>query len=105
VDNGNGHRQRQRHSQRDSWCLHRDVRGPDGHNPAVKKDVKITVTKEETATVYTGPTVILNGGNVTLSATLKTDGANRRPHGGLYARRRSAAARRSPPASPVVRWR
>jgi len=46
----------------------------DGHNPPVKKDVKITVTKEETATVYTGPTVILNGGNVTLSATLKEDG-------------------------------
>ena len=61
----------------------------DGHNPPVKKDVKITVTKEETATVYTGPTVILNGGNATLSATLKEDGigADRRPHGGLHARR------------------
>jgi FtsP/CotA-like multicopper oxidase with cupredoxin domain len=46
----------------------------DGHNPAVKKDVQITVTKEETATAYTGPTVILNGGNVTLSASLKEDG-------------------------------
>jgi FtsP/CotA-like multicopper oxidase with cupredoxin domain len=46
----------------------------DGHNPAVKKDVKITVTREETVTVYTGPTVILNGGSVLLSATLKEDG-------------------------------
>src|SRR4029077_20918700 len=46
----------------------------DGHNAPVKKDVKITVTKEETVTVYTGPTVILNGASVTLSATLKEDG-------------------------------
>lgn len=46
----------------------------DGHNPPVKKDVKITVTREETTVAYTGPTVMLNGGNVTLSATLKEDG-------------------------------
>ncbi|MEO6235644.1 MAG: multicopper oxidase domain-containing protein [Vicinamibacterales bacterium] len=46
----------------------------DGHNPAVKKTVQITVTKEETTLTYTGPTVILNGGNVTLSAVLKEDG-------------------------------
>jgi FtsP/CotA-like multicopper oxidase with cupredoxin domain len=46
----------------------------DGHNPAVSKTVQITVTREETATVYTGPTVILNGGNATLSATLNEDG-------------------------------
>src|SRR5258706_6443962 len=46
----------------------------DGHNPAVTKTVQITVTKEETTLTYTGPTVILNGGNVTLSAALKEDG-------------------------------
>jgi hypothetical protein len=33
-----------------------------------------TVTKEETTTTYTGPTVIANGGATTLSATLKEDG-------------------------------
>jgi len=33
-----------------------------------------TVSKEETTTSYTGPTVIANGGNTTLTATLKEDG-------------------------------
>jgi FtsP/CotA-like multicopper oxidase with cupredoxin domain len=46
----------------------------DGHNPAVKKTVQITVTKEETTLTYTGPTVFLNGGNALLSAVLKEDG-------------------------------
>jgi hypothetical protein len=47
----------------------------DSHNPPVKKDVQITVTKEETTLTYNGPTVILNGGNVTLSALLQEDGS------------------------------
>ena len=45
----------------------------DGHNPPVTATVEITVTKEETTLTYTGPTVILNGGNVTLSALLTED--------------------------------
>ena len=45
----------------------------DGHNPPVTATVQITVTKEETTLTYTGPTVILNGGNVTLSALLTED--------------------------------
>ena len=46
----------------------------DGNNPPVTGTVKITVTREETTTTYTGPTVILNASNVTLSAVLKEDG-------------------------------
>ncbi len=34
-----------------------------------------TITREETATTYTGPTVIANGANTTFSAVLKEDGA------------------------------
>jgi hypothetical protein len=34
-----------------------------------------TITREETATAYTGPTVIANGANTTFSAVLKEDGA------------------------------
>jgi DNA-binding beta-propeller fold protein YncE len=34
-----------------------------------------TITGEETATTYTGPTVIANGANTTFSAVLKEDGA------------------------------
>jgi hypothetical protein len=34
-----------------------------------------TVSREETATAYTGPTVIANGANTTFSAVLKEDGA------------------------------
>jgi FtsP/CotA-like multicopper oxidase with cupredoxin domain len=45
----------------------------DGHNPPVSKTVQITVTKEQTTLTYTGPTVILNGANATLSATLLED--------------------------------
>jgi hypothetical protein len=43
-------------------------------NAPVSGTVKITVTKEETTLMYAGPTAILNGGNVTLSAVLKEDG-------------------------------
>ena len=46
----------------------------DGVNPPVTGLVQITVTKEETTLSYTGPTVILNGANATLSAVLKEDG-------------------------------
>lgn len=46
----------------------------DGNNPPVTGTVKITVTREETTTTYTGPAVILNGSTVTLSAALKEDG-------------------------------
>jgi hypothetical protein len=37
-------------------------------------DVTFTVTKEETTTTYTGPTVIANGQPVTLTATVLEDG-------------------------------
>lgn len=40
----------------------------------MKKTVQIIVTREETVSAYTGPTVILNGGSATLSASLKEDG-------------------------------
>lgn len=36
----------------------------------------LTVTLEESTTTYTGPTVIANGGSVTLTATFEEDGAN-----------------------------
>jgi hypothetical protein len=36
----------------------------------------LTVTLEESTTTYTGPTVIANGGPVTLTATFEEDGAN-----------------------------
>jgi hypothetical protein len=45
----------------------------DGHNPDVNGDVNITVEKETTILTYTGPTVILNGGLVTMTATLVED--------------------------------
>jgi FtsP/CotA-like multicopper oxidase with cupredoxin domain len=45
----------------------------DGINPPATADVQITVTKEQTTLTYTGPTVILNGGNATLSALLTED--------------------------------
>jgi FtsP/CotA-like multicopper oxidase with cupredoxin domain len=45
----------------------------DGNNPPVNGTLTINVTKEETGLVYTGPTVILNGGNLTLSAVLKEE--------------------------------
>jgi hypothetical protein len=45
----------------------------DGNNPPVNGTLTITVTKEETGLVYTGPTVILNGGNLTMSAVLKEE--------------------------------
>jgi FtsP/CotA-like multicopper oxidase with cupredoxin domain len=45
----------------------------DGHNAPVTATVEITVTKEETTLAYTGPTVILNGGNVTVTALLTED--------------------------------
>jgi FtsP/CotA-like multicopper oxidase with cupredoxin domain len=46
----------------------------DGIAPPVEGTVDITVTKEETTLDYTGPTVILNGGNATMSALLREDG-------------------------------
>jgi len=46
----------------------------DGIAPPVTGTVDITVTKEETTTVYTGPTVILNGANVTMKGLLREDG-------------------------------
>ena len=45
----------------------------DPYNPPVSKTVEITVTKEETGLTYTGPTVILQGANATLSAVLKEE--------------------------------
>jgi hypothetical protein len=46
----------------------------DGHNPAVTGTLKVTITKEQSALVYTGRTVIANGLPVTLSARLLEDG-------------------------------
>ena len=47
----------------------------DGHHALpVTAIVQITVTREETATTYTGPTAILSGSPVTLTATLLEDG-------------------------------
>jgi len=46
----------------------------DQHNPVVSDTVEITVTREETATTYTGPKVIAQGFPVTLTATLLEDG-------------------------------
>ena len=47
----------------------------DHHAPPVTATLTITVTREETTTTYTGPTVILVGGSgVTLTATLLEDG-------------------------------
>jgi FtsP/CotA-like multicopper oxidase with cupredoxin domain len=45
----------------------------DGHNPPVNGDVQITIIKETTTLQYTGPTVILNGSNATMSALLLED--------------------------------
>lgn len=45
----------------------------DGHNDPVNGTVEITIIKETTTLEYTGPTVILNGGNVTLSGLLLED--------------------------------
>jgi FtsP/CotA-like multicopper oxidase with cupredoxin domain len=45
----------------------------DGHNPPVSANVEITVIKETTTLNYTGPTVILNGSNATLSGLLLED--------------------------------
>jgi FtsP/CotA-like multicopper oxidase with cupredoxin domain len=45
----------------------------DGHNAPVSATVEITVIKETTVLTYTGPTVILNGANATLSAQLLED--------------------------------
>jgi hypothetical protein len=45
----------------------------DGTNPPVSATVQITVTKEQTATVYTGPLVIANGLPVTLAGNLFED--------------------------------
>jgi uncharacterized repeat protein (TIGR01451 family) len=46
----------------------------DQHNPPVSDTVEITVTREETTTTYTGPTVIAQNFPVTLTATLLEDG-------------------------------
>jgi uncharacterized repeat protein (TIGR01451 family) len=46
----------------------------DQHNPVVSDTVQITVTREETTTTYTGPTVIAQGFPVTLTARLLEDG-------------------------------
>jgi FtsP/CotA-like multicopper oxidase with cupredoxin domain len=45
----------------------------DGHNDPVSGTVEITVIKETTTLEYTGPTVILGGASVTLSAQLLED--------------------------------
>lgn len=45
----------------------------DGHNDPVTATVEITITKETTVLTYIGPTVILNGSNVTLSGQLLED--------------------------------
>jgi hypothetical protein len=41
----------------------------------VTQTVEITVTREETATAYTGPTVVLAGSTTTLTATVREDGS------------------------------
>jgi uncharacterized repeat protein (TIGR01451 family) len=46
----------------------------DSHNTAVSATVTITVNAEETTTTYTGPTTILQGKPVTLTANLLEDG-------------------------------
>ena len=46
----------------------------DQHNTPVSDTVQITVTREETTTTYTGPTVIAQNFPVTLTATLLEDG-------------------------------
>ncbi len=46
----------------------------DQHNAPVSSTVQITVTREETVTTYTGPTVIAQNFPVTLTATLLEDG-------------------------------
>jgi WD40 repeat protein len=46
-----------------------------GNDQASSDSTGFTITKEETATSYTGPTVIANGANTTFSAVLKEDGA------------------------------
>jgi FtsP/CotA-like multicopper oxidase with cupredoxin domain len=45
----------------------------DGHNDPVSGTVEITIIKETTTLEYTGPTVILNGSNATLSGLLLED--------------------------------
>lgn len=45
----------------------------DGHNDPVNGTVEITIIKETTTLEYTGPTVILNGANATLSGLLLED--------------------------------
>jgi len=44
------------------------------NNQASSDSKGFTITREETATTYTGPTVIANGVNTTFSAVLKEDG-------------------------------
>ena len=46
-----------------------------GNDQASSDSAAFTITKKETATSYTGPTVITNGANTTFSAVLKEDGA------------------------------
>ncbi len=52
----------------------------DGTNPPVSATVQIRVTKEQTLTHYTGPTVIANGQPVTLTAQLLEDDPTQVPN-------------------------
>jgi len=45
-----------------------------GNNQASSDSAAFTITREETATSYTGPAVIINGANTTFSALLQEDG-------------------------------
>ncbi len=77
----------------------------DGHNTPVNGNVQITITKETTDADYTGPTVILNGANATLSGLLLEDDGppvvGRTVNFTLGARR--AAVLRTPAASQAAR--
>jgi WD40 repeat protein len=57
-----------------SYTVNATFAGSD-NDQASSDSTGFTITKEETATSYTGPTVIANGANTTFSAVLKEDGA------------------------------
>jgi WD40 repeat protein len=57
-----------------SYTVNASFAGSD-NDQASSDSTGFTITKEETATSYTGPTVIANGANTTFSAVLKEDGA------------------------------
>jgi FtsP/CotA-like multicopper oxidase with cupredoxin domain len=73
VDNGNGTGTVSGTLQATPGVYVATFSASDSINPPVSATVEITVTKEETSLAYTGPTVILNGANATLTAKLTED--------------------------------